>query len=426
MSANLSVANSRKKSNQKTGQSASQQEKLFFWTESARGKAHRSRSGEIRARSMEHARYLLKRQGVQAGAIRKVRGNDTGSVPLKHISAFVRQLAVMLSSGVPLAESLGMIAMNMQGRGKTRLKQIVRAIRADVESGLRLSDSMRKHPLCFDTLFCNTLAAGEEAGRLEETLDRLDHARWKKMLRMRQRVRKALTYPSIVVIVAVAVTIAMLVFVIPTFSDVYKQFKAELPALTQGLLKASALLRANGLQFLAATVASVVGFYWMYTRKSSFRMKIDGLLLKAPIIGNLTTTALYARWNRTFATLNASGVPIVNALESVASLAGTQRYEQATQSIRQEVATGSKVSESMLKTKVFPPEMVQMIRIGEESGQLDNMLERLAVQYETKLDDQVENLSTVLEPMIMAIIGCLVGTLVIGMYLPIFNLGSIV
>lgn len=400
-------------------------ETLYAWTERPGGQNKKSRTGEIKAKSKTHAKVLLRKQGVNPNSIQKMKSTSTGAVPLMQVSAMVRQLAVMLQSSVPLSESLGLISANMGGKKNQRLREIVRAIRGDIESGIRLSDSMRKHPKCFDTLFCNTLAAGEEAGQLEDVMQRLAN-HMEKALRTRQKIRKAMTYPAIVVFVATIVTVGMLLFVLPTFEKIYGGAGHELPALTQALLDASYFLQKKGLYVLVGSIVFIIVFVRSYKYNPKFKNMMDKVLLRLPLFGLLLRTASFARWNRTMATLSHSGVPIVNALESVASLAGLQVYQDATFDMRQDVSTGVKVSDSMDKTQLFPVEMSQLIRIGEESGRLDQMLDRLAVQYETKLDDLVDNLSTIMEPAIMALIGVIVGTLIIGMYMPIFDMGSVV
>lgn len=399
-------------------------ETIYAWTERPTSQNKKSRTGEIKAKNKTHAKVLLRKQGINPNSIQKLKPTGSGGVPLNQVATMVRQLSVMLQSSVPLSESLGLISANMSGSKTQRLREIVRSIRGDVESGIRLSDSMRKHPKCFDTLFCNTLAAGEDAGQLEDVMQRLA-LHMEKVLRTRQKIRKAMTYPAIVVFVATAVTVGMLLFVLPTFEKIYSGFGAELPALTQMLLSASQFLQTKGLYLLAGII--VTGFITIrsYKYNPKFKHLMDQVLLRLPLFGTLLRTASFARWNRTMATLSHSGVPIVNALESVAILAGLKIYQDATILMRQDVSAGVKVSDSMEKTQLFPIEMSQLIRIGEESGRLDQMLERLAIQYETKLDDLVDNLSTIMEPAIMAMIGGIVGTLIIGMYMPIFNLGNV-
>ena len=398
---------------------------LYLWSEKTRSKTQKARSGEIRAKSIDHARYQLTRQGLKTVSLKKARPSAGAKVSLMLVSSFVRQLAVMIQSGVPLGQSLGLIAGGMTSKSKRGIQTVVRAIRADVESGLKLSDAMRKHPRCFDQLFCNTLAAGENSGELDTALDRLA-THTEKTLRIRQKVRKAMVYPSIVVLVAVAVTVGMLLFVLPTFKSIYAQFEADLPALTMILLAASDFLQKHGLKLLGALVLAVYSLIQTYKRHQKSRDAIDLLMLRVPFVGDLMRTAVYARWTRTFATLSASGVPITSALESVASVSQIRSFQNATLEIRDAVASGVRVSDSMDVQKIFPQEAIQMIRIGEESGRMDAMLERLANQYETNLDDKVDTLSTVMEPMIMCVIGVLVGVLIVGMYMPIFNMGGIV
>lgn len=399
-------------------------DKLYFWAEKQAGRGRTSRSGEIRAQSEQHARFLLRKQGVRPKTIKQTREFVTARVSLHGVATFVRQLSVMIQSGVPLDQSLGLISNNLTGANNKNMRSVVRVIRADVESGLKLSDAMRKHPSCFDSIFCNILAGGEESGELDSVLMRLAN-HLEKVIRTRQRLRKAMTYPSIVIVVAIAVSVGLLAFVIPTFRTVYASFKTELPWLTTVLLDLSDLITQNGLVVGAGFALFILGLMMAYRRSDRFRHHVDMLLLRLPIVGELIRTAIFARWTRTFSTLNGSGVPIVGALESVAQVCGHKNYHDATMQIRQDVATGSTVSNSMGKVKIFPPEAVQMIRIGEESGRLDQMLDRLATQFETRLDDMVDNLSTVMEPAIMSLIGVIVGTLIIGMYMPIFNIGGV-
>lgn len=398
---------------------------LFLWTEKTSSMGRKARSGEIRAKSIDHARYQLTRQGVRAVTLKKAKPHAAGRIKLPLVASFVRQLAVMIQSGVPLGQSLGLIAGGMTSQSKRGIQTVVRAIRADVESGMKLSDAMRKHPRCFDSLFCNTLAAGENAGELDTALGRLA-THIEKSLRIRQKVRKAMVYPSIVVLVALTVTVGMLLFVLPAFKSVYAQFEADLPALTTILLAASDFLQNYGLILLGALGIGIYSLLQTYRRNLKFRNGVDIVFLRVPFVGDLMKTAVHARWTRTFATLSASGVPITSALESVAGVAQIRSFQEATLEIRQAVASGARVSDSMENSKIFPPESVQLIRIGEESGRMDAMLERLANQYETNLDDKVDTLSTVMEPMIMCVIGILVGVLIVGMYMPIFNIGGIV
>jgi type IV pilus assembly protein PilC len=398
---------------------------LFLWTEKPKAGSKKARTGEIRAKSIDHARYQLSRQGVKANSLKKAKAYTGSKISLVFVSSFVRQLAVMIQSGVPLGQSLGLIVGGMTSKSKRNMQTVVRSIRADVESGLKLSESMRKHPRCFDNLFCNTLAAGENAGELDAALSRLA-THTEKTLRIRQKVRKAMVYPSIVVLVAIAVTVGMLLFVLPSFKSIYAQFDADLPILTTTLLAASEFLQSHGLMLMGAIALAAYSLVQTYRRNQKVRNSLDVLMLKTPFVGDLIRTAVHARWTRTFATLSASGVPITSALESVASVAQIRSFQNATLEVRQAVASGARVSDSMESQKIFPAESIQMIRIGEESGRMDAMLERLANQYEINLDDKVDTLSTVMEPMIMCVIGVLVGVLIVGMYMPIFNMGGIV
>lgn len=403
---------------------ASRQEQLFIWTERQKSLMKKPRSGEIKARSIEQARYELSKLGIRNVRVTKAKTQLGSKIKLDIVAAFVRQLATMIQSGVPLALSLGLIASGMKDRKRRSMQQVVRTIKADVESGMKISEAMRKHPRCFDNLFCNTLASGEDAGQLDNCLHRLA-TYMEKSLRTRQKIKKAITYPTIVVIVAVVVSCAMLLFVLPTFKGVFSTFNKALPALTQTLLDLSDLLKEHGIVIGILLVGCIYAIMQAYKKNMRFRNAMDAFTLKIPVIGQVLRTAIYARWTRTFSTLSTSGVPVTSALESVAAVADNKRYQDATLEVRMAVATGAKVSDSLEKTGLFEQETIQMMRIGEESGTLDVMVERIATAYETKLDDLVDNLSTLIEPMIMCLIAGLVGTMVVGMYLPIFGMGDL-
>ncbi len=277
---------------------------LFFWTEKPKGKSKKARSGEIRARSIDHARYQLSRQGVTASTVRKARSFTGRGIPLATVASFVRQLAVMIQSGVPLGQSLGLIASGMtDDKSKRAMQTVVRSIRGDIESGLKLSEAMRKHPRCFDNLFCNTLAAGENAGELDAALSRLA-THMEKTLNIRRKVRKAMIYPSIVILVAIAVSVGMLLFVLPSFKSIYSQFDAELPALTSMLLGTSDLLQEHGLVMLGILGVVIYSLIQVYRRNQKFKNSADTLLLRIPLIGDMMKTAVHARWTRTFAFLH--------------------------------------------------------------------------------------------------------------------------
>ncbi|MFN4329566.1 MAG: type II secretion system F family protein [Limnobacter sp.] len=400
-------------------------EQTFAWTETTRDRKRKPRQGEIRARSEQHAMAQLGRQGIRSARVRKVRKSGTTGIKQVQICAFVRQLAVMTQSGVPLAQSLGLIGGNLTGRSKAGIRELVRTLRTDVESGIKLSDAFRKHPKHFDNLFCNTLAAGEHAGELDSTLNRLA-IHLEKAQRIKQRLRKAMVYPGIVIVVASLVTVGMLTYVLPSFRSVYAQFKADMPALTTMLLNLSDVLVNHGPWVAGGVIAGLVSLHQAYKRLPRFKDACDQVMLRIPVLGELIRTAMNARWTRTFSTLSASGVPVTDALESVALVSTIRSFEVATREVRQAVASGSTISDGMELQGVFPQDSIQMIRIGEESGRLDEMMQRLADQYEVKLDDQVDTLSTIMEPAIMCVIGGLIGVLIIGMYLPIFNIGGIV
>lgn len=397
-------------------------DKLYQWTEKRGGKI---RQGEIWAPFKSIALQRLKKLQVRPSAIKLTKETSNKSIPLKIKGDLIRQLAVMMESGVPLAQALDMIAQSHKSGARGNVRRLVLKIKADVESGTKPSDAFRKHPSSFDPLFCNTLKAGEDAGKIEEALQRLA-IHLEKTYRNRQRVRKALTYPVAVIIIAIALTVCMLLFVIPTFSGIYAQFTSELPSLTKGLITAWDFLKENGLCLALFIACGLVVTTHLYRTRKIVRDKLDGIFLRSPIVGHLIKSAAFARWIRTLSTLNASGVPVVAALESVASTCRFSVHERATRYIKDEVRSGSKISEAMIATAIFPREMSQMIQIGEESGKLDTMMERIANRHELQFDDLVDNLTTVIEPVFMSVFGLIGGVLIVGMYLPIFNMGSIV
>jgi type IV pilus assembly protein PilC len=366
----------------------------------------------------------LRRQGIAPSRIRKQstalkRG---GGVKPMDIAVFSRQLATMLAAGIPLVQGFEIIG---NGHEKPAMQKLILDIKSDVEAGTSLHESLAKQPLYFDDLFVNLVEAGEQAGALEGLLDKI--ATYKeKTEALKKKVKKALFYPAAVLAVAVIVTTILLLFVIPEFEELFKGFGADLPAFTMMVINLSKFVQAYGI-FMAAVVG---GAFWVffYFKKRSRKMRefLDRAALKMPIIGPILNKAAIARFARTLATMFAAGVPLVEALESVAGATGNIVYENAVMKMRDEVATGQRLQRAMETTELFPNMVVQMIAVGEESGSLDTMASKVATFYEAEVDNAVDAMSSLLEPLIMVILGVLVGGLVVAMYLPIFKLGSVV
>jgi len=369
-------------------------------------------------------RSELRRQGIAPSKIRKQSSapGRGGKVKPEDIAVFARQLATMLAAGIPLVQAYEIVG---NGNDKPAMQKLVLDIKADVEGGTSLHEALGKHPLHFDDLFVNLVEAGEQAGALESLLDKV--ATYKeKTEALKKKVKKALFYPTAVLAVAVIVTIILMIFVIPQFESLFKGFGADLPAFTQMVIDLSKLLQSDGL-FVGAIVCGI-GWTFFYFKKRSRKMRefLDRLSLKIPIIGPILNKSAIARYARTLSTMFSAGVPLVEALESVAGATGNIVYEDAVMRMRDEVATGQRLQRAMETTGLFPNMVIQMIAVGEESGSLDAMSAKVATFYEQEVDNAVDSMSSLLEPLIMAILGVLVGGLVIAMYLPIFKLGSVV
>jgi type IV pilus assembly protein PilC len=366
----------------------------------------------------------LRRQGVVATRIRKQSQafKSGGSVKAEDIAIFSRQLATMLGAGIPLVQAFEIVG---NGHEKPAMQRLVLDIKVDVEGGTSLHEALAKHPLYFDDLFVNLVAAGEQSGALESLLDKV--ATYKeKSEAIKKKVKKALFYPAAVLVVAVIVSLILLIFVIPQFESLFKGFGADLPAFTQMVVNLSKFVQKNGLYM--AVVAGGLGYAFFYFKKRSRKMRefLDRISLKLPIIGPILKKAAIARYARTLSTMFAAGVPLVEALESVAGACGNIVYEDGVMKMRDEVATGQRLQRAMENTSLFPNMVVQMIAVGEESGSLDAMSGKVATFYEEDVDAAVDSMSSLLEPLIMAVLGVLVGGMVIAMYLPIFKLGSVV
>jgi len=379
--------------------------------------------GRSLAQSEQALRAELRRQGVAPTRIKKQATQlGGGKVNPGDIAIFSRQLATMLAAGIPLVQAFEIVGA---GHDKQSVQKLVLDIKADIEGGTSLHEALAKHPLYFDDLFVNLVEAGEQAGALDTMLEKI--ATYKeKTEAIKKKVKKALFYPAAVLVVAVIVTIILLIFVIPQFEDLFKGFGADLPAFTQAVINLSKAVQKYG--FFMAVVAGGGVFAFLYFKKRSRKMRefLDRAMLKFPVIGPILNKAAIARYARTLSTMFQAGVPLVEALESVAGACGNIVFENAVMKMRDEVATGQRLQRAMENTGIFPNMVVQMIAVGEESGSLDTMSGKVASFYEEDVDNAVDSMSSLLEPLIMAILGVLVGSLVIAMYLPIFKLGSVV
>ena len=385
-----------------------------------------SRKGEISAANLKEAKMQLRKQGVSVRKVKKQqkslfsRGGQ--KITAADISVFSRQIATMLAAGVTLIQSLDMIS---QGHAKASMRKLLGDITNEVRSGNPLSSSLRKHPEYFDDLYCDLVYTGEQSGALETIYDRI--ATYKeKAEALKSKIKKAMFYPVAVVVVALIVTTILLVFVVPQFEEIFSSFGAELPAFTLFVLAISNFVQSYGI-FIGIGIG-IAGYLFMRAHKKSqsFRDRVDRAVLKIPVIGEILKKASIARFTRTLATTFAAGVPLIGALESAAGASGNAVFRDAIMFMRKEVAGGMPMHTSMRATNVFPDMVTQMVAIGEESGSVDSMLSKIATIYEAEVDDMVDGLTSLLEPMIMAVLGVVIGGLIVAMYLPIFEMGNVV
>lgn len=397
---------------------------VFVW-EGADSKGGRVK-GELSARSEALVRADLRRQGIKVKKVKKkpkpLFGKRKKPIKPKDIAVFSRQLATMLSAGVPLVQSFDIVG---RGHENPSMQEMLFAIKADVEGGGTLREGLAKFPDQFDDLFCNLVNAGEQAGVLETLLHKIADYK-EKTESLKAKIKKALFYPIAVVVVAVVVTTILLLFVVPQFEELFRSFGADLPAFTMMVIAMSQWLQAWWYVALGIVIALGYTFFRLKRRSPSFNQALDRLVLRIPIIGVILNKAAVARFARTLATMSAAGVPLVEALESVAGATGNFVYSSAVLRIREQVATGHQLQLAMRETSLFPNMVIQMVAIGEESGSLDSMLSKVADFFEEEVDNAVDALSTLIEPFIMAFLGVVVGGLVVAMYLPIFKLGSVV
>jgi type IV pilus assembly protein PilC len=392
----------------------------YIWV--GKNKAGKIVRGEQRAASEAVVNATLRRQGILVTKVSKQKFRGGRKVSEKDIALFTRQLATMMKSGVPLLQTFDIVG---RGHDNPAVGKLLLDIKSDVETGSSLSQAFRKFPLHFDALYCNLVAAGEQAGILETLLDRL--ATYKeKMLAIKSKIKSALFYPIAVIIVAFIITAVIMIFVIPAFKNVFTSFGADLPTPTLMVIAMSDFFVAYWWAIFGSIGGGLFAFFYTWKRSEKMQFMMDRLFLRLPLFGPIIRKAVMARWTRTLSTMFAAGVPLVESLDSVGGAAGNYVYKQGTKQIQGEVATGTSLTSAMQNTNLFPNMVTQMVAIGEESGSLDAMLGKVADFFEAEVDDAVEALSSLMEPIIMVVLGTLIGGMVIAMYLPIFKLGAVV
>ncbi len=396
----------------------------FTW--SGTDKTGRSTKGEIQATTSSMAKAQLRRQGIKPKTVRKkskpLFGGGGKPIKAADIAIFTRQMATMMKAGVPLVQSFDIVG---EGLEKPKMRELVETIKNDVASGNGLAPSLAKHPRQFDELYCSLVASGETSGTLEVMLDRV--ATYKeKTEQLKAKIKKAMTYPIAVVVVSVIVTAILLIKVVPQFAETFRSFGSDLPSFTLFVLNISYFVQDWWLIILGGIFATIFLFREAKLRSVAFSELLDRLALRAPVIGDIVFNSVIARFSRTLSTTFAAGVPLVEALDSTAGAAGNSVYAKAIRQIRDDVTTGTTLYSSIKATGLFPSMLLQMVSIGEESGALDEMLDKVATHYEEAVDNAVDSMSSLMEPIIMSILGVLVGGLMIAMYLPIFMLGSVI
>ncbi|MBU6949958.1 type II secretion system F family protein [Hahella sp. HN01] len=403
---------------------AAQKHSTFVWEGTDR-KGNKTK-GETSGSNVALVKAQLRKQGINPTKVRKkaesILGKRTKKITPFDIAVFTRQMATMMKAGVPLVQSFDIVA---DGLEHPSLKELVLDIKNEVAAGNSFAGALMKHPKYFDDLFCNLIDSGEKSGALETMLDRVATYLEKTEI-LKKKVKKAMTYPIAVLVVAVIVTGILLVKVVPQFQDLFQGFGADLPAFTQMIINISEYLQASWYIILGVIIAAIFSFSEARRRSPAFSDAVDKYILKFPVMGDILHKSAVARFARVLSTTFAAGVPLVDALDSVAGATGNAVFRRAVTKIRDDVSSGTQLQYSMKTTGVFPVMAIQLTSIGEESGALDDMLEKVADHYESEVDDAVDNLTALMEPMIMAVLGVLVGGLIVGMYLPIFQLGSVV
>ena len=378
--------------------------------------------GEVVAKDEQDARAKLARRRIKVISLHKKKKVREKKITQGDITVFTRQLSTMMKAGLPVMQAFDIVA---KGHSNAAMTKLLMEVRNDIEQGTSMANAFRKHPKYFDNFYCNLVDAGEAGGVLENLLDKLA-TYMEKTQAIKKKIKSALTYPIAVVVVAIILVIIMMMFVLPEFKKVYDGMNAEMPALTQFMMGISDFMVAYGWIVIIAMIGAVVAFIQWHKRSFELQKRMDGMLLKLPIFGNIVEKGTIARWARTTATLFAAGVPLVEALDSVGGASGNISYEEATRSIRNQVNQGTSLTTAMGSTDLFPNMVLQMASIGEESGSLDDMLNKAAEFYEEEVDIAVATLSSLMEPIIMVVLGSIIGVILVSMYLPLFNLGSVV
>ncbi len=402
--------------------SADKRVKEYVYAWEGRDKSGKLIKGEMRASGEALVSATLRRQGINVIKVRRQRSRIGKKITEKDIALFTRQLATMMKAGVPLLQAFDIVA---RGHANPAVTKLLNEIRTEVETGSALHQAFRKHPVYFDQLFCNLVEAGEAAGILDNLLDRL--ATYKeKILAVKGKIKSALFYPLSIIVVAFIITAVIMIFVIPAFKELFTSFGADLPTPTLVVISISNFFVDWWWAIFGGIGFTIWFFFFTWKRSLKMQQALDRLFLRLPVFGEVIRKATIARWARTLSTMFAAGVPLVEALDSVGGASGNYVYWEATKQIQAEVSTGTSLTVAMQNTNVFPSMVIQMTAIGEESGSLDAMLGKVADFFEEEVDNAVEALSSLMEPMIMVVLGVLIGGLVISMYLPIFKLGAVV
>ena len=395
-------------------------EVAFLWE--GKNKDGKLVRGEMRAASESVVQAKIRRQGITNTKVKKVRFKSGSKITEKDIALFTRQLATMMKSGVPLLQAFDIVG---RGHSNPTVGKLLLDIKADVETGSSLSQAFRKFPLQFDALYCNLVSAGEQAGILDTLLDRL--ATYKeKIIAIKGKIKSAMFYPISILVVAFVITAVIMIFVIPAFKEVFKSFGADLPAPTLIVMGISDFFVSYWWAIFGILGGGLYTFFESWKRSEKVQIAMDRFLLRLPIFGEIIRKSVIARWTRTLSTMFAAGVPLVESLDSVGGAAGNYVYKLATKQIQSEVSTGTSLTVSMQNVNLFPNMVTQMVAIGEESGALDSMLSKVADFFEAEVDDAVDAMSSLMEPIIMVVLGVLIGGMVVAMYLPIFKLGAVV
>jgi type IV pilus assembly protein PilC len=401
---------------------ASRSVKEFVFEWEGKDRSGKQVRGEVRALGENQVQATLRRQGVLPTKIKKRRMRSGKKIRAKDLAIFTRQLATMMKAGVPLLQSFDIVG---RGNPNPSVTKLLSDIRADVETGTALNAAFRKYPMYFDSLYCNLVEAGEAAGILEQLLDRLA-LYMEKTEAIKSKIRTALMYPIAVIVVAIVVVAVIMIFVVPSFKSVFSSFGADLPAPTLFVIAVSEFFVEYWWLIFGTLGGGSYFFYQAWKRSERVQAIMDRLMLKIPIFGPLIEKAVVARWTRTLSTMFAAGVPLVEALDSVGGASGNLVYTAATEKIQQEISTGTSLTAAMTNANLFPNMVLQMCAIGEESGSIDHMLGKAADFYEAEVDDMVAGLSSLLEPIIIVVLGVVVGGIVVSMYLPIFKLGQVI